>query len=307
MADPGIAGVQRRRRGTSVEPVDRLHQVEDRVAEHRRVLAHRDQPRVWNVGAGQRVQHLVSRRITLLLTGRRCLGPRRNTYSRSDRVNRNMMFWVPPTISETFSTGPQTLLRHQAATEVRYSTPVKLPYGWLGQSLRPRQPGVDGVEDITDHRAQRDRQDRRPGGARLDTPMFAPDAAWLTDSKLSAPGTSDQNAESIITIADGAVFTRAATIEGHHQDGADESGVRRGHHRPGQALPHQGHRDRGDDPGQRPPGCGQVDVGPIATTTIATYSDHPPICADGLCGYTSPGDLHPRATPNTNSASWAIP
>ena len=39
-----------------------------------------------------------------------------------------------------------------------------------------------------------------------------PDAAWLTDSKLRAPGTSDQNAASIITTAGGEVLIRAASI-----------------------------------------------------------------------------------------------
>ena len=53
VAHPGIAGVQGRQALAGVEAVDRLHQVEDGVAEHTRVLAGGDQVGVRDVGTGQ--------------------------------------------------------------------------------------------------------------------------------------------------------------------------------------------------------------------------------------------------------------
>ena len=44
--------------GACIETVDRFHQIEHRVTQHRGVLAHRDQRRVWDVGICERVQHL---------------------------------------------------------------------------------------------------------------------------------------------------------------------------------------------------------------------------------------------------------
>ena len=51
-----------------------------------------------------------------------------------------------------------------------------------------------------------------PVTPRLATPTLPPVAAWVTDSKLNAPGTSDQKAASIITIAGGEVLMRAASM-----------------------------------------------------------------------------------------------
>src|SRR5579885_3235603 len=47
-----------------------------------------------------------SRRMVSLELARRCLGGRRSTYSRPDRVKRSRMFWVPPGSRRGFSSGP---------------------------------------------------------------------------------------------------------------------------------------------------------------------------------------------------------
>lgn len=63
----------------------------------------------------------------MLLRGRKCCGPRRSTYSRPERLNRSMMFCVPPLISATSSSGPspKPCADIQSATAFR-STPQKL-------------------------------------------------------------------------------------------------------------------------------------------------------------------------------------
>ena len=52
----GVSGVQRRQFLASVESVDGFHQVEHRVTENRRVVARRNESRVWHIAAGQRGQ-----------------------------------------------------------------------------------------------------------------------------------------------------------------------------------------------------------------------------------------------------------
>ncbi len=49
----GIARVQRRQPLAGVESVDRIHQIEDSVAQHTGVIARGNQVRVRNIGAGQ--------------------------------------------------------------------------------------------------------------------------------------------------------------------------------------------------------------------------------------------------------------
>ena len=51
-----------------------------------------------------------------------------------------------------------------------------------------------------------------PATPMLATSALLPVAAWLTDMKLRAPGTNDQNEASNITTAGGAVLIRVASI-----------------------------------------------------------------------------------------------
>ncbi len=79
VTDRSVTGVQRGQCGTGVEPVDGFHEVEDGIAEHRGVLAHRDQMRMWYVGVGQCAQYPSLAQDHLVVIGRRWRGPRRKT------------------------------------------------------------------------------------------------------------------------------------------------------------------------------------------------------------------------------------
>ena len=57
MADSSVGRMQFGHLGAGVEPLHRLHEIEDRVTENRDVLAHRDERGMRDVGVGQGAQH----------------------------------------------------------------------------------------------------------------------------------------------------------------------------------------------------------------------------------------------------------
>src|SRR5581483_9202593 len=70
-----------------------------------------------------------SRRITSLLAGRKCGGPRRRTYARPPRVNFSITFCVPPARASTPATGPpgRPCASIHAASTSKSTTPRPTP------------------------------------------------------------------------------------------------------------------------------------------------------------------------------------